>query len=1423
MSPVEPANKPKDKPVTLPANKKSKVDECGKKDYSLLSRITFAWLWPYIQKARSPQHHGLTREDCAGVALRQTSQQTSSEFLTIWQETLSRYKSEPKTAFFSGSSAKKEDGDMMARNALYATVWKFRRQALLTSASLQLLHVSTTFMPPFLLEWLSLILKQHDTGRYPLWHGYLVAVALCACLLVSTLAYNRSMWILSRSGMEVRTGMMAAIHGKAFVLSGAARQRFSVGKAVQLMSADVLRMETAWEYVHVVWTGPLQLVVNFCFLYGLLGRSALAGVAVVACFVPVHAGLVWWLGRQRDVVGGITEKRIRLLQEILQGIKIIKYYAWDGVFATRMADLRRDELAGIKKMRSISALSYTLTYSIPVLASAATLAAYNGIFQDTSPSTAIAALMAPEIVFKAVSLFNNLETPLVYIPAMASYAVDGMAAMRRIAAFLDAPTINPDAMPICVREAQWAVRIGPGATFSYPSAEASSSQSSTKERKKQPQTTRSVVPNLHVKELTANPPGAYGIRTPEPTAAVTTVDSSVKNLVHSPEPAIDDDSGGFCLRELDLTIPKGSLVAIVGPVGSGKSSLLEAVLGELVGRQRVLLGSSRIALCPQQPWIQNATVRANILLGQPWNPDRYEAVLEQCALKPDLSAFPHGDQTEIGERGIALSGGQKLRIALARAVYFGADLVLLDDPLSAVDAHVGKTLFEDCIYNGLLADTTRLLVTHHLHVLPWCDLVLVMQEGRIVQQGTYADLLASQSDFAEMLKEFVPQSPSLSNEPDDDETSQESDAESVSEMTEEEEDDGGVQEEHNVAAKDAAHVNQQTPIALSNVSPAVYRIYFEAACKPGAWWLKPVILALGTMLLVEGSRVSRDYWIAMWTANNLQHVALKWRVGVYGLLGVAQALLAWLNSLLFVWMGWCAGKRMHEEALRMLLGAPVRFFDTTPLGRIISRFSKDQDILDALISEELNWLVYALGYLGSSLVQVILASKGSMLVVLVPLMGVGWWLQVCFRAASRQVHRLQAWAFSPLMVNFSESYAGMAVIRAFRAQSFFTRRHHVIVDGVNRAWLLSQGLQRWTSLLSGLMGAVLVGVCAAVCVWVGVSPDMAGMGLTSALDINASMDWCIKQFAETEASMIAVERLNHYRQHLEQEQSIVVKKVAPKEMDDDKQHSLPRVVAVAVSSGWPERGMVVFKGVWLAYKQGQQPVLRGLSFTVLPGQKIAIVGRTGAGKSTILTALFRIIELQQGCIEVDGVDISQVPLHLLRSRLAIVPQEPVLFSGTLRSNLDPLGKHSDADLWLALSRTSMQEAIAKQPGGGLDSQVLLAGENYSIGQRQLLCLTRALLQKSQIIVMDEATASIDMATDAIIQDSLRANFAGCTLLTIAHRLNTIMDYDRVMVLQDGLVKEFGPPLELARQGDTEFAALVSESGINLDDYSSSAD
>ncbi|GAM21257.1 hypothetical protein SAMD00019534_044320 [Acytostelium subglobosum LB1] len=833
----------------------------------------------------------------------------------------------------------------------------------------------------------------------------------------------------------------------------------------------------------------------------------------------------------------------------------------------------------------------------------------------------------------------------------------------------------------------------------------------------------------------------------------------------------------FKLHNINLSVSGKSLTVVVGSVGSGKSSLIQAVLGEMertAGTQHI---KGRIAYVAQQAWIINASLKNNILFGQPYDEERYNRVIEVCALQRDIELFPQGDDVEIGERGVNLSGGQKQRVSIARAVYNDADIYILDDPLSAVDTHVSKHLFHKCI-NGMLKEKTVILAANQLQYLPYADEVLVMKDGSIAERGTYTQIMESKQAFSKQLEEYGIEDASSSDAGED--------------GVEEEiiiEEKTKPKEKVELKNKDGTLV-QQEEREEGAVSIWMYIKYFTAG---GGGLFSMVFVGF---LLDIGSSTVLNWWLSKWSDDtripgkasltNDQYLYIFIGIGLF------SVIVAGLRNFAYFTYTVRAGKALHEQLFNSLLRAPMWFFDTTPMGRILNRFTRDMDSVDSLIAPSLSqYINFFLSVVATIIIIAIFIPF--LLIPMAPIMVIFYILQNFYRHTSRELQRLESISRSPIFAHFSETLNGVATIRAYRTQDKNVLHNHKLLDANNQAYLTLQAMQQWLGLRLDLLGNLVI-FFTALFVTLDKSTlaiGSVGLALSYSLSVTNNLNKATLQAAMTETKMNSVERIVHYTK-------------GPVEAKQIIKESRP-------SADWPQHGGITFDNLVMRYREGLDPVLKGISCEIKPKEKIGIVGRTGAGKSSIVLALFRLIEASEGRILIDGKDISIYGLKDLRRNLSIIPQDPVLFSGTLRENLDPFNEYTDDDLWDLLENIQLHPVV-KAMEGGLQCKVTENGDNWSVGQRQLICLGRALLRKPKILVLDEATASVDSNTDALIQQTVRAKFSDCTILTIAHRLNTIMDSNRIMVLDAGRISEFDTPHNLLQKTDGLLSWLVDETG-----------
>eukprot|EP00250_Pteridium_aquilinum_P020540 c24855_g1_i1 orf=298-4842(-) len=887
-----------------------------------------------------------------------------------------------------------------------------------------------------------------------------------------------------------------------------------------------------------------------------------------------------------------------------------------------------------------------------------------------------------------------------------------------------------------------------------------------------------------------------------------------KHLIVDDFPVVVED-GSFAWNEGDtrptisgvnLKVTQGSLVTIVGTVGSGKSSLLSALLGEMVKLCGKAKTSGSIAYVAQNAWIQNATIEDNILFGAAKDSVRYDQVLHACALVQDLESMDHGDQTEIGEKGINLSGGQKQRIQLARAVYRNSDIYLLDDVFSAVDAHTGSHLFKECI-RGILHGKTILLVTHQVEFLAGADLVLVMKDGRISQAGRYEEILTEGSDFAALVAAHNQAMDLVHTDKDASGTSVRrvkelsecvsftrvvSTERSLDERMSFGSTDGLIETFPSASSADfkeggTSKLIEAEQRETGTVSLRVYILYLTKAYG----WIALVTL-LVNQAIWQALLLWSDFWISEEIPEdvNQSYDSTKFIV-VYIILNAVSVVAVLIRVLIVAAIGLKTSQLFFLEMLQNIVRAPMSFFDTTPSGRILSRFSSDQTNLDFTLHFFLGGLLGTLISAVGSII-VICISAWPIIVFIIPLAFLYKWFQDFYLTSSREITRLDSITKAPLIYHFSETVAGIETIRCFSKEEEFVHKNFQNLNSNMKMDFNNNSANEWLGLrLEGIGAAILslTGLLFVVLPANVIKSDFVGLALSYALGLNTVLFWTVWLTCTVENKMVSVERVRQFTT-IPSEADLVIKNCLQ-------------------TPDWPTIGKIVSTRLKLRYRPSTPLVLKGVTFTIEGGHKVGVVGRTGSGKSTLLLAIFRLVEPVGGQITIDDVDISHLGLHDLRSRLGIIPQEPVLFEGTLRMNLDPFGSYSDDEIWRVLQKCQLDKVIGEKPEK-LDALVTEYGGNWSVGQRQLLCFGRALLKHSKVLFLDEATASVDAQTDGIIQELIKKEFHNCTVISIAHRIPTVMDADRVLVMEAGRVKEFDSPSTLLSNSSTLFSSLVSE-------------
>ncbi|KAG2609550.1 hypothetical protein PVAP13_4KG049200 [Panicum virgatum] len=838
----------------------------------------------------------------------------------------------------------------------------------------------------------------------------------------------------------------------------------------------------------------------------------------------------------------------------------------------------------------------------------------------------------------------------------------------------------------------------------------------------------------------------------------------------------DENPSKPILKNINLVVKAGEKVAICGEVGSGKSTLLAAVLGEVPKTEGTIQVCGKIAYVSQNAWIQTGTVQDNILFGSSMNKQRYQETLERCSLVKDLEMLPYGDLTQIGERGVNLSGGQKQRVQLARALYQNADIYLLDDPFSAVDAHTATSLFNEYVM-GALSDKTVLLVTHQVDFLPVFDSILLMSDGEIIRSAPYQDLLAYCQEFQNLVNAHK-------------DTIGGSDLNEVP-----------TNRANEISIKETNDTHGSRYREIVKPSPADQLIKTEER-EIGDTGLKPYILYLcqskgylyasicviSHMIFIAG-QISQNSWMAA-NVQSTDVSTLK-LISVYITIGICTMFFLLSRSIAMVFLGVRTSRSLFSQLLNSLFRAPMSFFDSTPLGRVLSRVTSDLSIVDLDVPFAFMFSISASLNAYSNL-GVLAVVTWQVLFIAVPMIVLAIRLQSYYLASAKELMRINGTTKSALANHLGESVAGAITIRAFEEEDRFFEKNLELVDKNAGPYFYNFAATEWLIQRLETMSAAVLSFSAFVMALLPpgtFSPGFVGMALSYGLSLNMSFVFSIQNQCQLANQIISVERVNQYMD-------------IPSEAAETIEENRP-------SPDWPQAGRVELRDLKIRYRQDAPLVLHGITCTFEGGDKIGIVGRTGSGKTTLIGALFRLVEPAGGKIIIDSVDITTIGLHDLRSRLGIIPQDPTLFHGTIRYNLDPLGKFSDQQIWEVLDKCQLLEAVQEKEHG-LDSIVVEDGSNWSMGQRQLFCLGRALLRRCRILVLDEATASIDNATDAILQKTIRTEFKDCTVITVAHRIPTVMDCSMVLAMSDGKVVEYDKPMKLMETEGSLFRELVKE-------------
>lgn len=1167
-----------------------------------------------------------------------------------------------------------------------------------------------------------------------------------------------------------------------------------LGAIINLMAIDAFKVSELCGYLHFFVSSVLMIFICITLLYKLIGWSALIGSLTIIALFPVNYKLTQYLSTIQKEMLAITDKRIQKLNETIQSIRIIKFFAWEGNFFNDIMDIRHEEISYLKLRCALWCGTSFLWYITPTLITLLSFYCFVIIEGKT--------LTAP-IAFTALSLFNLLRNPIEQLADMTSFLIQSKVSLDRVGEFLnEEETTKYD---------QLGQEPGPNSPY-----------------------------------------------------------IGFEDATFSWNASSDVD---FKLKNLNIDFKAGKLNIIIGPTGSGKTSLLLALLGEMnlsngkvflpgiIPRDELVIDpqtglTESVAYCSQSAWLLNDTVKNNIIFSSPFNQQRYEKVVEACGLVRDFENFSAGDSTEIGEKGITLSGGQKQRISLARALYSNSRHVLLDDCLSAVDSHTALWIYENCISGPLMIGRTCILVSHNVALtVQKAEWIVVMDNGKVKDQGTPEDLLAAgQLGDDDLVKSSVfnsrNQSTTSLQNLDDKNSDLKSKAAAIDSKLKALNDDS----EQAPAKTDGKLVEEESK-AEGIVDFKVYAGYAKVF---GGWPTWVIILSI--FMFSQGTYILQSWWLRNWSLSSekhessimnimsvtgigniydgsavisgspiirtflggfhhtsnflttlntfkVEHGALYY-ITTYGIIGIGYSLLASCRVLLVFFAGIRASNRIFKQVLTRVLSAKLRFFDKTPQGRIMNRFSKDIESVDQELTPVAEGVFICVVQCVSVLVLIVFITPGFLIFGLI-IAFLYYLVGIFYLSLSRELKRFESITKSPIHQHFSESLNGVATIRAYGVESRFMKQNLNAIDENNRPFFYLWVANRWLSFRIELVGS-LVMLFAGIFVMLSVGKidaGLAGLSLSYAISFSESALWIVRLYSDVEMNMNSVERLQEY---------LEIEVEPPSEIPETE----PR-------STWPEKGEIKVDNVSLRYSPELPRVIKNVTFDVEPNNKIGIVGRTGAGKSTIITAFFRFLDPETGSITIDGVDISKIGLRNLRQAITIIPQDPTLFTGTIRTNLDPFVEYNDNEIFEALRRVNLVLPTETVAGGSgdpgdlnenqnkflnLSTAITEGGNNLSQGQRQLMCLARSLLKSPKVILLDEATASIDYKSDATIQKTIRDEFSHSTILTIAHRLRSIIDYDKILVMDAGKVVEYDDPYVLIANKDSLFYSMCENSG-----------